>query len=74
MLACTVLDAAQRPIATGCQALLELDQGPYLLAVRAPPGDRPARFRPVVLGLAGAKTAVPDEYLQDLFQRIGVKP
>jgi hypothetical protein len=71
---CTILDAAQKPLATGCQALLELEQGTYLLAVRAPAGPRPVRFRPVLVGLAGAKAAVPDEYLQDLFQRIGVKP
>jgi hypothetical protein len=74
VLRCIVLDAAQRPLATGCQALLEVDAGTYLLAVRAPTGGKPARFRPVVLGLAGAKTAVPDDYLRDLFQRIGAKP
>ncbi|MGC4000340.1 MAG: hypothetical protein QM767_24030 [Anaeromyxobacter sp.] len=71
VLSCTVSDAAQRPLATGCQALLTLEPGDYLLAVHAPPGLAPARFRPVVLGLAGAAAGVPDDYLRDLFQRIG---
>jgi len=71
VLECTVLDAAQRPLATGCQALLDVDDGDYLLAVHAPGAIHPARFRPVVLGLAGAQAAVPDDYLRDLFQRIG---
>ena len=74
VLSCAVLDGAQRRLATGCQALLDLDAGAYLLEVRAPAGGRPVRFRPVVLGLAGTKLSVPDDYLRDLFQRIGAKP
>ncbi|BDG03196.1 hypothetical protein [Anaeromyxobacter oryzae] len=73
-LACTVTDAADRALGEGCQALLALEKGSYLLAVRAPPGAPPARFRPVLLGLAGAETGVPEDVLRDLFQRIGELP
>jgi hypothetical protein len=73
VLSCIVLDAAQRPLADGCQALIEVDAGDYLLAVHAREGLPPMRFRPVVLGLQGAQAAVPDDYLRDLFQRIGAR-
>lgn len=75
VLECSVLDGAgARPLGLGCQQLLELDAGAYLLAVRAPPGAPPMRFRPVLLGLAGAETTVPEDALRELFQRIGVAP
>jgi hypothetical protein len=32
------------------------------------------RFRPVLVGLAGAELGVPPEYLRDLLNRIGEKP
>jgi hypothetical protein len=70
-LACEVADATGRTLGEGCQQLLELDAGRYLLAVRAPVGRPAARYRPVLLGLAGAETGPPDEYLRELFQRIG---
>jgi hypothetical protein len=73
VLECAVL-AGARPLGEGCQQLLELDAGTYLLAVRAPPGAPAMRFRPVVLGLAGAETGVPEDALRELFQRIGVTP
>jgi hypothetical protein len=68
---CTVTDEAGRTLGEGCQQLLALDPGSYLLAVRAPPGAAPSRIRPVLLGLAGAEVGVPEAYLRDLFQRIG---
>jgi hypothetical protein len=42
--------------------------------VASPRGGTVERFRPVVLGLAGAKMDVPDTYLRDLFSRIGAAP
>jgi hypothetical protein len=71
---CTVLDASQKALGDGCQQLLELEQGSYLFAVRAPPASPASRIRPVVFGLAGAKLSVPEEYLRDFFARIGAQP
>lgn len=70
-LGCRVTDLAGEVLGEGCQALLDLAPGPYLLVVRAPPSTRLFRFRPVLLGLAGADTGVPEEALRELFQRIG---
>ena len=73
---CAIYDSAHALLGEGCQQYLALDKGDYLLAVRSPSslGAKPLRFRPVLLGLAGAKAEVPPEYLRDLFKRIGVKP
>ncbi|MGC4120981.1 MAG: hypothetical protein QM765_41675 [Myxococcales bacterium] len=71
-LACAVRDTSQALIADGCQQFLKLDAGAYLLEVRAPAGTKPTRFRPVVVGLQGAKMDVPEEYLKDFFQRVDV--
>ncbi|HEY3448938.1 MAG TPA: hypothetical protein VGK67_21435 [Myxococcales bacterium] len=73
-LACTVRDANQAVIGDGCQQFLKLEAGNYLLEIRAPAGVKPTRFRPVVVGLQGAKMDVPEEYLKDFFQRIGGLP
>jgi hypothetical protein len=73
-LACAVKDAAQRTLGDGCQQFLKLEAGSYLLEVRAPPGVRATRFKPVVVGLSGAKMEVPIEYLRTFFQRIGGLP
>jgi len=70
-LACAVLDQSSRPLGEGCQQLLSLEAGTYLLAVRAPADAPASRYRPVLLGLAGADAGVPGEYLRDFFQRIG---
>jgi len=74
VLTCAVLDASQRIVATGCQAMAELDAGSYLLMVKSPPAAPAMRFRPVLLGLSGADRSVPEDYLRDLFQRIGETP
>jgi hypothetical protein len=74
LLDCAVLDEQQRPLGEGCQQLLALPQGSFLLAVRAPSGEGPQRFSPVLVGLAGAKTQVPQDYLESFFQRIGESP
>jgi hypothetical protein len=74
VLECSVLDQEQRVLGEGCQQFLQLDKGTYLLAVRAPATARPLKFKPVLVGLAGAKADVPEEYLRDFFQRIGVNP
>ena len=58
----------------GCQQFLKLEAGSYLLEVRAPAGVRATRFKPVVVGLSGAKMEVPVEYLRSFFQRIGGLP
>ncbi len=73
-LECAVLDASQKPLGDGCQQLLELSQGSYLLTVRAPQASPASRIRPVVFGLAGAKLSVPEEYLREFFARIGEQP
>jgi hypothetical protein len=73
-LQCDVLDADQKAIGHGCQQFLSLQPGSYVLAVRAPIGNQPARFKPVVVGLAGSKMEVPVSYLQDFFQRIRGQP
>jgi hypothetical protein len=74
VLECTVLDAEQRVLGTGCQQFLALEQGTYLLSVHAPDTARPVPFKPVLVGLAGTRSEVPEEYLRDLFQRIGETP
>ena len=70
-LECAVADEAGRRLGEGCQQLLELAPGTYVLAVRAPAGAPASRFKPVLLGLAGSEAGVPEEYLRDFFQRIG---
>jgi hypothetical protein len=74
LLECSVLDLEQRVLGAGCQQFLQLDKGTYLLAVHAPATARPLKFKPVLVGLAGAKAEVPEEYLRDFFQRIGENP
>ncbi len=74
LLECKVLSAEQRVLGEGCQQFLQLDKGTYLLAIHAPASARPLKFRPVLVGLAGAKTDVPEEYLRNFFQRIGENP
>ncbi|MBI5494336.1 MAG: hypothetical protein HY904_04865 [Deltaproteobacteria bacterium] len=73
-LECRVLDAAHRPLGEGCQQYLALEAGTYVLSIQAPSSAKATRFRPVLLGLAGAKMAVPDDYVRDFFQRIGGQP
>ncbi len=75
VLQCSVLDTAQRVLGEGCQQFLALEKGSYLLAIHAPATlERPLSFKPVLVGLAGAKTDVPEEYLRDFFNRIGANP
>jgi hypothetical protein len=70
-LVCAVADEAGRTLGEGCQQLLSLDAGTFVLSVRAPATAPPSRFRPVLLGLAGSEVGVPGEYLREFFQRIG---
>jgi len=74
VLECAVLDEGQRLVGEGCQQFLRLRAGSYLLLVRTGEALRPARFRPVLLGLAGGRSEVPAAYLRDFFQRIGFQP
>jgi hypothetical protein len=76
LLECAVYDDAHQLIDEGCQQYLSLDKGRYLLTVRNPPGPGavPLAFRPVLLGLAGEKNDIPEEYLQEFFRRVGVRP
>jgi hypothetical protein len=71
---CVVLDGRQRSLGVGCQQLLSLEPGAYLLSVSAPRNAKPTRFRPVLLGIVRPEAPVPPEYLEDLLQRIGVGP
>jgi len=73
-LSCTISDAGHKFLGEGCQQFLKVDRGSYLLKVSAPEEGRPAKFRPVVLGLSGSKMGVPEEYLRDFFRRIGGRP
>ncbi|HEY6002746.1 MAG TPA: hypothetical protein VIV57_07710, partial [Anaeromyxobacter sp.] len=73
-LECSVADGAGRTVGVGCQQLLGLAPGDYVLAVAAPAGAPPMRFRPVLVGLAGSEIGVPPDYLRDLFGRIGGQP
>lgn len=75
-LECAIHNTAHKLLGDGCQQYLKLEQGSYLLTVRLPrrAGALPLRMKPVLLGLAGAKANVPEEYLKDLFRRIGVNP
>lgn len=73
LLDCSVLDSNQRVLGEGCQQFLQLDKGTYLLAVHAPDTARTLKFKPVLVGLAGAKAEVPEDYLRDFFNRIGVQ-
>ena len=61
----------QEQIADGCQEYLVLERGDYLLKVSAPRGAHPMRFSPVLVGLSGTRTSIPEEYLRDLFQQLG---
>ncbi|PTL76044.1 hypothetical protein [Vitiosangium sp. GDMCC 1.1324] len=75
LLQCTVLDTTQRVLGEGCQQFLALEKGTYLLAIHAPSTlERPLPFKPVLVGLAGTKTEVPEEFLRDFFNRIGANP
>ena len=74
LLECSVLDQEQRVLGEGCQQFLQLDKGTWMLAIHAPANARPLKFKPVLVGLAGAKADVPEEYLRDFFQRIGENP
>ena len=75
LLQCSVLDTTQRVLGEGCQQFLALDKGTYLLAIHAPATlERPLPFKPVLVGLAGTQTGVPEEYLRDFFNRIGANP
>ena len=69
-LQCAILDEHQEPVGTGCQEFLQLPAGRYLVSIRDPADATPMRFRPVLLGLAGAKTEIPEEYLQNFFERV----
>jgi hypothetical protein len=73
-LRCTISDANHIFLGDGCQQFLKVDKGSYLLEVSAPEDGRPAKFRPVILGLSGSKMGVPQEYLRDFFRRIGGRP
>jgi hypothetical protein len=76
LLECAVYSDAHELVGEGCQQYLSLDRGRYLLTVRNPPspGAVPLAFRPVLLGLSGEKNDIPEEYLEEFFSRVGVRP
>jgi hypothetical protein len=76
LLECAIYNDAYQLLDEGCQQYLSLDKGRYLLTVRNPPtpGAVPLAFRPVLLGLSGEKNDIPEEYLQEFFRRVGVRP
>jgi len=73
-LRCEVLDASQRRVGEGCQQLLWLSSGTYLLRISAGPTVGSTSYRPVLVGLAGSQMDVPADYLRDFFSRIGGVP
>jgi hypothetical protein len=74
VLACALRDGGGRLLATGCQALVQLAPGRYWLEIAAPDDAAPQQLRPVVLGLSGEAAPIPEEYLRDLWKRIGAHP
>lgn len=71
-LECAIYDDGWQKLGEGCQQYLLLEKGTYLLSVRLPERNvAPLAFKPVLLGLAGAKAEVPREYLEDFFRRNG---
>jgi hypothetical protein len=76
LLDCAVYNDSYQFVGEGCHQYLSLAKGRYLLMVRNPPtpGAAPLAFKPVLLGLSGDKNDIPDEYLQDFFRRVGVRP
>lgn len=74
LLECAVYGDTHQLLGEGCHQYLNLAKGRYLLTVRNPPAPKagPMAFRPVLLGLSGEKTDVPEEYLRDFFERMGM--
>jgi hypothetical protein len=73
VLECALLDARQQTVGVGCQQLVDLGAGTYLLSVRAPVSGPALRFKPVLVGLSGRERSVPDDYLREFFKRIGAR-
>jgi hypothetical protein len=73
-LECSIFDQRYGIVGQGCQQYPWLDPGDFYLAIRAPSGVPPTRFRPVILGLDAPKDILPEEYLRDFFQRVGASP
>ena len=64
----------QRVLGEGCQQFLRSTRAATCSPSTRPPPRGPSKFKPVLVGLAGAKAEVPEEYLRDFFQRIGENP
>ncbi len=75
LLECAVFNDGYQLVGEGCHQYLGLEKGRYLLTVRNPPapGASPLAFKAVLLGLAGEKNDVPEEYLREFFGRVGVE-
>ncbi len=74
VLECVTYDAEQHKLGSGCLQYMRLASGKYILKITAPASGKAVAFRPVILGLSGSKTAVPEDYLRDFFRRIGERP
>jgi len=74
VLECTTYDASRRLVGSGCLQYMRLAPGKYILRIAGPKVGKAVAFRPVILGLSGSMTAVPEEYLRDFFRRIGERP
>lgn len=76
LLDCAVYNDGYQLVGEGCHQYLSLDKGRYLLTVKNPAaaGAVPRSFKPVLLGLKGDTHDIPDEYLQDFFRRVEVRP
>lgn len=74
LLECAVYNDGYQLLGEGCHQYLSLDKGRFLLTVRNPPRDgaAPIALKPVLLGLSGENNDVPEEYLRELFNRVGV--
>lgn len=68
-----LMNAKGNIIGRGVVQMMELPAGHYVLAVYAPPEDKPVRIRPVLIGTQPKETAPPKEVIQRYLQAAGVK-
>jgi hypothetical protein len=73
---CGIWSEGWQSLGEGCQEYLTLEKGSYLLTVRNPArsGAQPFAYQPVIFGLSGDKTEIPETFLNDFFRRIGETP
>jgi len=71
-LSCQLLKAGGELIGTGSQQYVDLAAGTYLLRVSLRPGEEPAKFTPVVVGLEASGNGPPEEVLRAFLAGLGL--